>query len=251
MIGLQRSVVEELLKCVKTSSIEGLRELLGKDTQGLQDIERILALGKNFLSCLPLQSYLTRFSIAESYGFRDWLVFDASVVRGLAYYTGVVFEGFDRSGQLRAICGGGRYDKLLESLGGESIPAVGFGFGDAVIVELLKMKNLLPDTSKNEVDSLVFASSVELQPIASQVACELRAAGVKVDLVLESKKTKWAFQRADKIGAKAVVMIAEDEWKNRKLIVKNLYTSDEAEKQTICAVEEVSSVVSCIISKYV
>jgi len=60
-------------------------------------------------------------------------------VRGLAYYTGIVFEGFDRSGELRAIFGGGRYDKLLGSFGGEDLPAAGFGFGDAVIVELLTL----------------------------------------------------------------------------------------------------------------
>jgi Histidyl-tRNA synthetase len=65
-----------------------------------------------------------------------------SVVRGLAYYTGIVFEGFDRTGTLRAICGGGRYDELLTSFGGESLPVAGFGFGDAVIVELLKDKQL-------------------------------------------------------------------------------------------------------------
>jgi histidyl-tRNA synthetase len=71
-------------------------------------------------------------------------MFDASVVRGLAYYTGVVFEAFDRKGVLRAIAGGGRYDKLLETFGGDPTPAVGFGFGDAVIVELLKERNILP-----------------------------------------------------------------------------------------------------------
>ena len=84
------------------------------------------------------------FELAKSYGYDDYLVFDASVVRGLAYYTGIVFEGFDRAGNLRAICGGGRYDKLLETFGGENHPCVGFGFGDAVIVELLSDKGLLP-----------------------------------------------------------------------------------------------------------
>ncbi len=63
---------------------------------------------------------------------QDWLVFDPSVVRGLAYYTGTVFEGFDREGKLRAICGGGRYDRLLSAFGGEDVPMAGFGFGDAV-----------------------------------------------------------------------------------------------------------------------
>ena len=72
------------------------------------------------------------------------------------YYTGVVFEAFDRSGELRAICGGGRYDKLLESFGGDALPAVGFGFGDAVIMELLEEKKLVPETSAG-VDVVAFA----------------------------------------------------------------------------------------------
>ena len=78
----------------------------------------------------------------------DRVEFDASIVRGLAYYTGVVFEAFDADRKLRAICGGGRYDKLLETLGGPSIPAVGFGFGDAVcvpVVEWIARNYLLPE----------------------------------------------------------------------------------------------------------
>ena len=98
---------------------------------------------------------LSLLRLAEGYGISEWLQFDASVVRGLAYYTGVVFEGFDRRGQLRAICGGGRYDKLLQSMtagagAAEGVPAVGFGFGDAVIVELLKDKGLLPDMQRGK-----------------------------------------------------------------------------------------------------
>merc|ERR1719446_744687 len=61
------------------------------------------------------------FELADEYGFGDWIQFDASVVRGLAYYTGIVFEGFDRRGELRAICGGGRYDKLLSLYGSPEV----------------------------------------------------------------------------------------------------------------------------------
>ena len=107
----------------------------------------------------------TLFARAEAYGYADWLVFDASVVRGLSYYTGVVFEGFDRAGELRAICGGGRYDKLLGALGGEDRPMVGFGFGDAVIMELVNDKGLLPSRLKTgSVDDLVYPMSESLRP---------------------------------------------------------------------------------------
>lgn len=111
-------------------------------------------------------------------------MFDASVVRGLSYYTGVVFEGFDRAGELRAICGGGRYDKLLSALGGEDRPMVGFGFGDAVIMELVNDKGLLPESLKRgSVDDVVYPMSATLRPAAMEIAARLRAAGRAVDLV--------------------------------------------------------------------
>ena len=77
-------------------------------------------------------------------GDAGWLRLDLSIVRGLAYYTGIVFELFDRSGELRAICGGGRYDTLLDSLGGSDMPALGFGMGDVVLGELLRSKGVEP-----------------------------------------------------------------------------------------------------------
>ncbi|KAI4962771.1 hypothetical protein ZWY2020_025789 [Hordeum vulgare] len=125
------------------------------------------------------------FSFAEQYGYADWICFDASVVRGLAYYTGIVFEAFDREGELRAICGGGRYDRLLSTFGTEDVPACGFGFGDAVIVELLKEKGLLPDLSR-QIDDIVFPLDEELEGPASGVASSLRKKGRSADLVKTS-----------------------------------------------------------------
>ncbi|PNH06479.1 Histidine--tRNA ligase [Tetrabaena socialis] len=133
------------------------------------------------------------FALADGYGFREWLLFDPSVVRGLAYYTGTVFEGFDRGKKLRAICGGGRYDKLLGAFGGEEAPMAGFGFGDAVIVELLKDLGKLP-APPHKVDDVVVPLDASLRPAAAGVATQLRRAGRLVDLVLEAKKMKWAFK---------------------------------------------------------
>ncbi|KAJ7972359.1 Histidine-tRNA ligase [Quillaja saponaria] len=112
--------------------------------------------------------------------------FDASIIRGLAYYTGIVFEGFNRKGKLRAICGGGRYDRLFSTFGADDVPACGFGFGDAVIME---DKGLLPELSL-QVENIVCALDLDLQGAAAMVATILREKGKSVDLVLESKPLK-------------------------------------------------------------
>merc|ERR1719414_1632175 len=123
------------------------------------------------------------FELAKDYGYADWLQFDASVVRGLAYYTGVVFEGFDKAGTLRAICGGGRYDRLLTLYGApKEVPCVGFGFGDCVVAELLKEKGLTPDLP-HRIDSLVAAFNQGMMGKALNVARRMRLAGHKVDVL--------------------------------------------------------------------
>ena len=169
--------------------------------------------------------------LAEAGGFGDWIVVDASVVRGLAYYTGVVFEAFDRQGALRAIAGGGRYDRLLETFGGDPLPAVGFGFGDAVIMELVKDKGLLPESLKSgNVDDLVYPMNAALRPAAMGIAARLRATGRCVDLVIEDgKKPKWAFKHAERCGASRVVLIGEKEWEQGVVRVKDLATREETD----------------------
>ncbi|XP_068473341.1 histidine--tRNA ligase, chloroplastic/mitochondrial isoform X2 [Phaseolus vulgaris] len=122
-VGLSQEAVQKLLQVLSVKSLAELEERLGSSGEALADLKQL-------------------FSLAEKTGFSKWLQFDASVVRGLAYYTGIVFEGFDREGKLRAICGGGRYDHLFSTFGADDIAACGFGFGDAVIVELLKEKGL-------------------------------------------------------------------------------------------------------------
>jgi histidyl-tRNA synthetase len=160
------------------------------------------------------------FDLAAAYGYGDWLVFDASVVRGLAYYTGVVFEAFDRKGELRAIAGGGRYDRLLGTFGGADAPCAGFGFGDAVIVELLRDRGLLPDTSRASVDDVVFAMEEGRRGDACAAAARLRASGRSVDFVLEpGKKLKAALKHAERLGAARVVLVGGKEWDERGCVV--------------------------------
>jgi histidyl-tRNA synthetase len=166
------------------------------------------------------------FQLLEEYGCRDWAVFDASVVRGLAYYTGIVFEAFDTQGKLRAICGGGRYDRLLESMGGAAIPAVGFGFGDAVVLELLAERGLLPSRPR-DLHGVVFAFGDAEKPAAIRLAGRLRRAGHSVELVLGQTKLRRVLQDADRAGAECVYLIGPDEAARGEAKVRNLRTGEE------------------------
>ena len=170
----------------------------------------------------------TLFDLIDSYGMSDWVEFDASIVRGLAYYTGSVFEAHDREGKFRAICGGGRYDNLLSTLGGKDLPATGFGFGDMVIMELLSEKGLVPELISG-VDDIVLPLNQDLRGIAVKVASSLRSSDRTVDLVLDDKKIKWAFKHAERTGARRLVLLAPDEWSRKMVKVKDLETGEESE----------------------
>ena len=169
------------------------------------------------------------FDLLDAYGVRDQVVFDASVVRGLAYYTGIVFEAFDVGGTLRSICGGGRYDGLTEKLGGKAIPAVGFGFGDMVIGELLEDKQLWPDLPR-PLDDIVFALGEEERPAAIAVARRLRGENRRVEIVLGQPKLKRAMADADRAGASRIWLIGPDEVERGVARVKELASGEEHEE---------------------
>ena len=208
-IGLDQGAVSKIQEFLAIDGLEQLSEELGEDSIAAHEIRSL-------------------FSLVESYGLEEWISFDASVVRGLAYYTGPVFEANDRSGDLRAICGGGRYDRLIGTLGGKDLPATGFGFGDMVIMELLESKGLLPVLSQG-VSDVVFGMGPELRGAAMKVANQLRSRGRRVDLVLEDKRMKWVFKHADRIAADRLVMVMPDEWANGIVKIKELSTGEESE----------------------
>lgn len=148
----------------------------------------------------------------DAMGLRDYVEVDFSIVRGLAYYTGTVFELFDRQGKLRAICGGGRYDTLLQSLGGADLPAVGFGMGDVVLGELLKDRGLRP-AAPAAIDCFVVAVTTEDRAEVLQQAHRLRDAGFAVEYALESGEPKVGKQLklAGTRGARLAVVIGPDD----------------------------------------
>ena len=206
---------------IASESISTIQSVLG--ISEFRDLES--ALGSDSESVRELSSL---FSLVESYGIGDWVEFDASVVRGLAYYTGPVFEAHDRAGELRAICGGGRYDRLIGTLGGKDLPATGFGFGDMVVMELLSSKGLVPDFPSS-VSDVVFSMGPELRGASMRVASSLRSKGHSVDLVLEDKRMKWVFKHAERVGAGRLVMVMPEEWSKGKVRIKELDSGEESD----------------------
>jgi histidyl-tRNA synthetase len=172
------------------------------------------------------------FELLGAYGVADRVDFDASVVRGLAYYTGIVFEAFDADRKLRSLCGGGRYDRLLEALGGPAIPAVGFGFGDVVVAELLADQGRLPALPRG-VDDVVCALGEAQRPAAIRLAERLRGEGRAVELVLGESRPKRVLEDADRAGAGRAWFLGPAEAERGVARVRELATGQEREEPLI------------------
>jgi histidyl-tRNA synthetase len=156
-----------------------------------------------------------------AHGIRDWVQLDMSIVRGLAYYTGIVFELFDREARLRAICGGGRYDTLLAALGGEDLPALGFGMGDVVLTELLRARGLLR-AEPLELDYWVATDDNDLVAEVVRVASALRDSGASVEYSLRRQPLARQLRTAGAAGARTVVILKRDRWPGGTLVVKRM-----------------------------
>jgi histidyl-tRNA synthetase len=157
----------------------------------------------------------------EAMGLGDFIDVDFSIVRGLAYYTGTVFECFDAARSLRAIAGGGRYDNLLDALGGVELPALGFGMGDVVLGELLKARGL-GIAAGGSVD--VFVATVTEADTADALALahELREAGLRVEYALSPGPVSKQLKLADTRGARAAVVIGPDDRARGEVMIKDL-----------------------------
>eukprot|EP01130_Rhizamoeba_saxonica_P009205 TRINITY_DN3746_c0_g1_i1.p1 TRINITY_DN3746_c0_g1~~TRINITY_DN3746_c0_g1_i1.p1 ORF type:complete len:457 (-),score=128.36 TRINITY_DN3746_c0_g1_i1:24-1394(-) len=219
-LGIEGSVITKITQTLAISSLDELEQAI-PDSKVVQELKKF-------------------WDLAEGYGIADWIQFDASVVRGLAYYTGIVFEAFDRAGELRAICGGGRYDKLLSIYGAkQDIAACGFGFGDCVIIELLADRGLIP-TFESETDDLIVPFNEDLRPAACQVAAVLRSAGRRVNVqLIPRKKVAWCYNYADRVGAERVIFVAPEEWERdpHEVRIKYLRLGDEYEKEIDVALD--------------
>jgi histidyl-tRNA synthetase len=157
----------------------------------------------------------------EAMGLGDWLEIDFTIVRGLAYYTGTVFELFDAGRSLRAICGGGRYDTLLKNLGGVDLPALGFGMGDVVLGELLKDRGLRPDVPP-AIDAFLVGVTPDDQPHVLALAHELRDAGLRIEYAFGEAAVGRQLKLADARGARLAIVMGPDDRARGEVQLKDL-----------------------------
>ena len=230
-VGEVYAVVDKLERVPETASRERLAAL------GLADDAVAVVVG---LPRVTLADFLARLRAAGRYGeaaarieryfaYLDqllpsgaaWVRFDASIVRGLAYYSGIVFELFDRRGEFRAICGGGRYDTLLQALGGVDMPALGFGMGDVVLGELLRARGLMPAPG-GAVDYWVAGDDGALLPRVMRVAAALRGRERSVEFALREQALGRQLKSAAAAGARHVVILRSERAADGEATVKDL-----------------------------
>ena len=157
----------------------------------------------------------------EAMGLGEFLDFDLTIVRGLAYYTGTVFELFDAQRALRAICGGGRYDDLLERVGGVNLPALGFGMGDVVLGELLKERGLLPPGRPSAVVFVVAATGEDREAVL-RLAHQLRERDIPVEYALGDPKLGKQLELAGARRARYAVVLGPEERARNAAVLKDL-----------------------------
>lgn len=203
-IGLNKEQIDRIIKLISISNIEEIAAHVVDES--VDDTRKL-------------------FELLRANDLQDWVELDLTTVRGLSYYTGVVFEGFSKSTSIkRSVFGGGRYDDLLTKYGYPTrVPVVGYGFGDVVIIEVLKELGLMPKLSRS-VDYCVISYDHELYADSCKVASKLRQKGHNVVSYMKCGRLKNAFDYANNIGAKEVVLVAPKEYREDKIIIKNMAT---------------------------
>ena len=189
--GLDDVAVAKAFELLAVTSLDGAEALAGSDSPAIANLRAL-------------------FDLARRMGYGDLLMFDIAVIRGLSYYTGIVFEAFDVDRRFRAIFGGGRYDSLLALVGGKPTPAVGMGFGDVVVGEVLRevLGESAPIVRKGYAIGYM---TPDQRDAAIGLAARLRAEGNTVDLALLPQKPKHFFSKAGASDARYAVFLGPDD----------------------------------------
>ena len=241
--GVRKNELPAVFAAIDKAGRESRDVTLGKvekavsGTEARRGVERLLenstnldSLARDFARSPEVVEEVTRMreymAFLNALGVGDWVDFDLSIVRGLAYYTGKVFELFDAKGEFRAICGGGRYDDLLSTIGGVDLPALGFGMGDVVLTEILRARNLLP-TPDLATEYWVASDDESMLPDVMRVAGRLRAKARSAEYALKSQTLARQLKTASSAGVRNVVLLRRADYDNGKVTVKTLADGSE------------------------
>lgn len=169
------------------------------------------------------------FAYLDKMGVGDWCRFDMGIVRGLAYYTGMVFEVHDAVGELRAICGGGRYDNLLSDFGGPKVTATGMGMGDCVLEILLREKGFLTDASLKvqTLDYFIACAGPEFVDDAVALMARIRAAGYSCNYSYKTAALGKQMKQANLMNAAKCVIVGQELCQSRQLVVKDMVSGEQ------------------------
>jgi histidyl-tRNA synthetase len=217
--GMSEAQVESFLRVLDGTTLDQLETLFS--SAGVR--ERVSDLRRYFGLLLGLRVH-------------EWVKLDLRIVRGLAYYSGIVFELFDIAGEMRAICGGGRYDNLLKAVGDADLPALGFGMGDVVLADLLRERKLFPAAAVGPQVWLAGGdSSDQSAQRVREVATDLRAAGLSVEYSLRAQSLNSQQSAARQSGASFYVVLptsAESEvlWSTTTMPIHSF--RDKAQRQS-------------------
>lgn len=212
-------VIDKLEREVPDASAAKLREL----GFTLDEVQGFISAGE------PTAELAGIIANLAARGLGAFVKVDYGVIRGLAYYTGPVFEAFDQKGEFRAIAGGGRYDNLIKLVSGGKVdlPALGFGMGDVVLSELLKSRKLVPRFTSG-IDVFVLIEDEAARPDSLKTVQQLRDAGLAVEYPLTPSKSDKQFKRALELGATRIVKLVPDAGGQVVAKVKDLATRTEA-----------------------
>ena len=205
--GVTTSAADRVLDILQIDSLAAVEDALGAPTESLDRLNAFAA-------------------ELDRLGCADTAVFDLSVVRGLTYYTGIVFEAYDRDRRFRAIFGGGRYDNLLADIGGAPLTGVGLGFGDVVVGDMIENAGISP-ANEGRADIGIGYMEDAQRDFAVRAAISFREQDCPVDLALSPERAKHFFSRCDKAGFREAAYIGPDDVTAGTLRVKNMTTGEE------------------------
>lgn len=203
-VGLNDVQIQKVNAFMTAKSLEEIQKFVDENSVGFQDLNRF-------------------WQHCQALSLTDFVVIDTAIVRGLAYYTGIVFEAFDTQGKFRAIFGGGRYDHLFERLTGKPCQAVGLGFGDVVVEELYKEKFGTPTTYEG-VKVMLGGFGEPAQAGLLKLVALLDEMPLTLDLDFKAGAPGKFLGRASKRGAQKALYIGENEWAQGQVMLKDLQT---------------------------